>query len=546
VATTITISGTDRTALLLSGTLSFTEALGQRNTCSCTFFSPDGAWKPLRGQTVLLYHNTLGDIFGGYISAVAWRKIEGGGAGIFAECTCVSYEQMLDRRRCWSHIYQGNNYGEIVRDVIVNSMGTDGFSAALVADGGQIVLGPVIALFEIQEPRPTIREALDQLSVLAANGTDIYYWDVTPAKVVRAYKQGTYAAPFNITDGSLNGLLQSCRVSEDISGKANRVFVYLGKYLLASAVEVVTGDGSARSFDLAYPVGAPPTIMRGASTQTVGIDGVDTAQWYYTLESRQVRQDAGQTVLANLETIDVTYHGLDKITLAPLNDAADITAESTLQGDGGTGYFEGYIESNTISGAMDGADLAAAYLARTSAATVIVEGETYTEGLRAGQELTVTLSQLSINTTMLVESATMRDMGAGRLLWSFKAIDGPQRADWKKRLLGGGTGSGSIVGSGVAVSGGSGSAAVVTDVTLTAADTINSPGTPADGANWIVRVKQDATGGWAVTWGSGIALAPEITATMNSAASTMCIIGFVGIGGTWYPASTPILGVRIV
>lgn len=92
----------------------------------------------------------------------------------------------------------------------------------------------------------------------------------------------------------------------------------------------------------------------------------------------------------------------------------------------------------------------------------------------------------------------------------------------------------------------SGLNAISTTRVLTAAATINSPGTPADGALWAVRVDQDATGGWPVTWGTGIALAPFITATINSDPSTMCIVLFVGFNGTWLPSSTPILGVPVI
>ena len=82
-------------------------------------------------------------------------------------------------------------------------------------------------------------------------------------------------------------------------------------------------------------------------------------------------------------------------------------------------------------------------------------------------------------------------------------------------------------------------------VILSAAGTIGSPAPPLDGSMWCLRVEQDATGGWAVTWGPNVMLAPEITAAINSAPLTMCLLSFIGWGGKWY-CQPPVLQVPIV
>jgi hypothetical protein len=94
--------------------------------------------------------------------------------------------------------------------------------------------------------------------------------------------------------------------------------------------------------------------------------------------------------------------------------------------------------------------------------------------------------------------------------------------------------------------GGVGGGAVATHLVLTVATTtVNSPGVPADGDGWAVRIDQDATGGRAVIWGTDVMLGPLIDATTNSDPSTMCIMKFTGFGGKWY-CGVAVLGVAIV
>ncbi len=559
MATTISVAGTDRTAYLKDATLSYTEDLGVRNTLTCTFVDPAGAWLPLRGQEVIFHHNTEGDLFGGYIGSVRWRKIAGEGDTLFADVTCVHFEWMFSRRHCWAHTYTGNYFGEIVRDLVENSIGVgpfsstdDAFTAALVADGGQCIMGPLIDRFEIKEPRPKLRDALNSLCEYANNGTDIHYWDITPAKVVRAFIQGTYTAPFSIADANLNGLLESCAVTET-PPEANRVFVYLGKYLVDAVTETLHGDGSTRVFNVTttgpsgevMAIGAAPSITLNGAAVTVGIDGVETSkQYYYNIESTQIRQDAGETILTGGDDLAVTYQGIDRTTLPAVQDGTAISAESTLQG-GGTGYYETYIESNNISAAVDGAALAAAYLDRSKRSTVTFEGATYTAGLRAGQEIDVDIAQLSLTRSMLIQSVTMADQGGGLLLWSFKCIDGPPRADWKKRLLTTSGSSGqSISGVGASSFGSGGSGATHrTYDTVTADTTINEPATATDKALWVAEIEQDSTGGWVVTWGANIYRAPDIDSGVNDP-DTSCIVTFVGSSGRGWICIAAQLGIR--
>ena len=77
---------------------------------------------------------------------------------------------------------------------------------------------------------------------------------------------------------------------------------------------------------------------------------------------------------------------------------------------------------------------------------------------------------------------------------------------------------------------------ILTDQTLTAATTVNAP---ASGNDWSVILRQDATGGWPITWG------PNITAThtaIDATASTISTFRFIKSGSNWVMVGQPTTG----
>jgi len=99
--------------------------------------------------------------------------------------------------------------------------------------------------------------------------------------------------------------------------------------------------------------------------------------------------------------------------------------------------------------------------------------------------------------------------------------------------------------SGSTTTSGSGTIISTHTVLTTASTTVNSPSTPTAPTLWYLRLDQDATGGRAVVWGANVTGGPKITATINSTASTMCMMVFAWVSPNWCLCATPILGVPI-
>ena len=78
------------------------------------------------------------------------------------------------------------------------------------------------------------------------------------------------------------------------------------------------------------------------------------------------------------------------------------------------------------------------------------------------------------------------------------------------------------------------------DLTLVGDTPIPSPSSPAPAQRLAVILRQDGTGGHAVTWDSTFTGAPT---DIENAANTVTVMEYIGSGGFWVLASMPVTGV---
>ena len=95
------IAGAIREAVPYS--LSIQASLGQRATFNCRIVSTSGAYRPQQGQIIELYQGATKH-WAGSVDEVAEVSITeaGAAAGAFYDIRGITWEQRLDRRRCFN------------------------------------------------------------------------------------------------------------------------------------------------------------------------------------------------------------------------------------------------------------------------------------------------------------------------------------------------------------------------------------------------------------------------------------------------------------
>lgn len=136
-----------------------------------------------------------------------------------------------------------------------------------------------------------------------------YWWQVSGSKVIFQPTNAT-DAPYILqsSDIFIGGSLPTVEYSGDMYRNQQ---VLEGVYDTSTFVEIKAGDGSSRTWNVANPIVAPPTIVLNGLSATVGIQGKDTGkQFYYQLNSTAITQDNSQPILQkDIDAFLITYTG---------------------------------------------------------------------------------------------------------------------------------------------------------------------------------------------------------------------------------------------
>ena|GEM_PF-4623869 len=137
------------------------QVLKQRSTCE--FRVPDTEASILieEGREVLVYDDLGARIFAGTIDEVGLQVQPGAGRiERFFEVRCIDFNQLADKRSVGEYTWTDTAIGQIVRDIVSQSMDGDGVNIDGVQDG------PIIPLF--QTLYGTCAEAFTELCKVAA------------------------------------------------------------------------------------------------------------------------------------------------------------------------------------------------------------------------------------------------------------------------------------------------------------------------------------------------------------------------------------------
>lgn len=411
---TLTIGGIDRTSLLRSGTMNVTSRLNSRDRAEFQLVTL-AANRPQIGAEVLITDGGT-RIFGGSIEVITEQLSTTNGLTLEIDCDCVSFDALADRRLvARAYDTPGQTLRDIVLDIIANDFAGDGINTT------NVDVGPVLSklLFHYQQAN----EVFDTLAELSG-----FSWWIDPFKNLYFKSREQIAAPYALTSASANFMMAS--VQSTRIDYRNRQYVKAGLGLTASRVEAFVGDGARKSFTTAYPVGAPPTsITVAAVAKTIGVKEVDTGKdWYYQIGSPVLSQDNGAAAVTNGTAISITYQGQYPILVAAQDDPA---VANRVAVEGGSGYYDAVADEPEIVTVASAEDRAAALLRRYARIPRRLTIRTMTIGLRAGQLVSVNITQHGLTGTWLVESTQTRDRNGLDLEYSCVLLDGEAVGGWE-------------------------------------------------------------------------------------------------------------------
>ena len=410
---------------LVRGSLQISESLQRRTLCTFRLLlEPAASWPGLNiGQPITLTDGT-DLLFSGTVDSDDSDELLVGEGYIEQSVTCVDLSQILDRFVVAAD-YQQMLAGDVVRDILTNrasSSITDEVGTGKALQVGQLDDGPTIDVLFNYSP---VRAALDEIVELTGLS-----WLLSPGGEL-SFQARDAGTP--ITGADLSGLrLSRSRTRQQLR---TRQFVRGGRGLSSQRLETFEGDGEQRSFTLALPVGAVPTIEVDGAEKTVGIRGAEVDhEWYWSSGDPQISQDPAGTTLTAEQSLEVRFQHLYPI----FNLATDESAKDAReQIEGGTGLYENMETDDRIDTSDLAFDRAEALLRRfgdpEEVLTIRADSASGPSALlagRPGQLLTVQHDALEIDGEYLVESVTTSDLEGLHLERSWELREGEAYGGW--------------------------------------------------------------------------------------------------------------------
>jgi hypothetical protein len=385
---TLTIDAVDRTSLVQMGSVKKKDTINQQvDTLDFSIIYHAGqTFRPAKGSVVVLQDGVT-TIFSGKIYKVTKKK-EGIGTVKYS-VKCKDHTIDLNRYLVVEE-YNNQTVNQIVSDILTNfSDGT--FTMANV----DCAINIVKVIFN----RTTVTETLQRLSDYTG-----YSWYVDYDKDIHFFETNSEPAPFSITDDNGMCILDTLEIDDDLSQIRNRVFIQGGEVEGDARTEPINGDGVKKQFKLSNKFSSLPTVTVGAVSQTVGVDFLDNEDdfdCFWDFNNTYVRFKDTTIPASGTNNIEVTGTPLYNLVVQ-VSDPASITQY---------GIYEYKKIDKTLKSREEAVAMAQTEL--TGYKDGLVEGsfDTYEDGLRSGQVITIQSTLLDITETFLIQSVSMTMIG---------------------------------------------------------------------------------------------------------------------------------------
>ena len=332
------------------------------------------------------------------------------------QCRAVSYDALADKAIVAAS-YVAQTLQAIAQDIVA----TTSLAAAGVTATDYVDVGPTLTItFNYKAGSTCFTELCEQAG---------FAWWIDAAKKLHMQARISVTAPFAMSDAFPR--CSRLRVARRKTNYRNVQYVRAGIELTSSRTESFIGDGTRRTFTLAYPVGVVPTgITVNAVSKTIGIGGLETGRdWYWNKGNTEISQDDAGTPLTNTQTLAVTYQGQFPIIVSARNES-EIAARVAIEG--GTGEYVNIDDDQNINSGEVALTKATALLARYGTIEDVVEWETEDAGLRAGQLMQMSFAKHALSSEYLIEtvSARAKDDVNCTLVYTVRALSGDGVGGW--------------------------------------------------------------------------------------------------------------------
>lgn len=349
----------------------------------------------------------FGKLWGGTVESISETDITVGTATeILFSYDVVDYSHLASRI---IHVnsYTSTTAGAIVSDLADNTL----FTSDIACTAGTIESGAPIGAITFNYR--TYEDIFDELAEMSG-----YQWTIDKDRKLQFTPVDYTPAPFLINES--NKSYRNITFTETRGPYVNDLYLRAGHRVeTTSTVEVQKGDGSKKVFVVGGPIGETPTVEvdtgSGYAEQDVGVNGAGIdADFYFSVGSPVILQDASGSALSASDSIRITYKGRFPIVVRAQNDAAYVERNAA---ETGSGKYMKIIDASDVETADEAQERAEAILEQFSSSRVTVSYTTDQYGLFAGMAQQITLAAHGIDANFLIERMTMtvKENGEARI-----------------------------------------------------------------------------------------------------------------------------------
>ena len=379
-----------------------------RSTASFVVYDAAGSLTFYERQRVIIQAWDGEKSFGGVVQSCQTVPIPGT-LMKFHSIEAVDYTSVLGWRMI-DYAATDKLPGVAVQEILDEYLAEEGITAGYIEDGN--------VLTEISIGNKSALEGLQKLA--EACGFVVYLdYDLK----LYFHTRTLYAADWQVSDGE-DILADSLDITRENPDYRNTEIIIGGYEETDLQTESWIGDGTTKTFPLAYPANRFSTVTVGATAQTIGQKGTDAGTYdcYYAINSETITFDIAP---ANGAVIVAEYYGLWR-SKSKAEDLTAIANNITRQGFG-SGKVEHITVDESLNSIVAAGEYASAKIAEYGVDGLRISYKTLRSGLAAG--VLQNFNYMGINEDILIYHVS-EEWKDGITTYSVEGVYGPVIDDW--------------------------------------------------------------------------------------------------------------------